>query len=99
MKLAVTGCNGNIGRHVVAAALKAGHAVHGIDTTQPSAELAAHANFTFSEVDLREYDKTVEAMRGSDAVIHLAAIPTPRDYVVDTHNTYATCSAEQCRWR
>ena len=89
MKLAVTGCNGSVGRRVCMLALKEGHTVHGIDNTRPSAdpEYFGHPNFAFSEVDLRQYDAAVEAIRGSEAIIHLATLPTPRDYLVDTHNT------------
>jgi len=89
MKLAVTGCNGSVGRRVCTLALRAGHTVHGIDSARPPEDPAffAHADFVFSEVDLREYSGAVEAIRGCEAVIHLAALPTPRDYLVDTHNT------------
>ncbi|KIP08242.1 hypothetical protein PHLGIDRAFT_18992 [Phlebiopsis gigantea 11061_1 CR5-6] len=90
MKLAVTGCNGRVGRRVCKAALDAGHVVHGIDSVGPPTDLehAVHPNFAFSRVDLRDYDTTVEALQGSDAVVQLAAIPTPTDYRVHTHNTY-----------
>ena len=89
MKLTVTGCNGNIGRHVVLAALNAGHVVHGADNSPPRGDAAytSHPNFSFSQVDLRDYDRAYEVLRGSDAVIHLAAVPTPGDYLVNTHNT------------
>lgn len=70
-------------------ALKEGHTVRGVDNARPSAdpEYFAHPGFAFSEADLRDYSKAVEAIRGSEAIIHLAAIPTPTDYLVDTHNT------------
>jgi nucleoside-diphosphate-sugar epimerase len=90
MKLTITGCYGRIGRRTVLAALKDGHIVHGVDSLRPPDDVEFNAkdpNFTFSEVDLRDYDKTLEALRSSDAVIQLAAIPTPTDYVANTHNT------------
>ncbi|EKM58424.1 uncharacterized protein PHACADRAFT_50982, partial [Phanerochaete carnosa HHB-10118-sp] len=94
MKLAVTGCNGNIGRRVCMLALNAGHTVHGIDSARPSDHPAffVHSNFVFSQLDLRDYAQTVDAITGSDAIIHLAAIPTPTDYLVHTHNTNVVIS-------
>lgn len=86
----MTGCNGRVGRHVVAHALEAGHRVHGIDNTQPSEKLDffEHPEFTFSEADLRDYDQALALLRGAEAVIHLAGIPQPFDYAVHTHNMY-----------
>lgn len=90
MKIVVTGSNGRLGRRVTVAALKEGHSVHGIDTAlhEEEPEYFRDDRFKFSEVDLRDYEKTLAALRGSDAVIQLAAIPTPTDYVVEAHNTY-----------
>lgn len=89
LRLTVTGCNGRIGRRVCAAALQAGHVVHGVDSIRlpDNLEYAANPNFTFREADLRNYDQAIEAIRGSEAIIQLAAIPTPTDYLTDTHNT------------
>ena len=98
MKLTITGCSGRIGRRVAIAALNAGHAVHGVDSAQPAEglEFSDNPSFTFSEVDLRDYEKTIETLRGSDAVIQLAALPNPADYVAIAHNTYVyTCNARQ----
>lgn len=93
MKLAVTGCNGSVGRRVVLGALKKGYTVVGIDYREaPDLELNADANFTFLEVDLRDYDKALEALKGADAVVQLAAIRTPEDYVVVAHNTNVVIS-------
>ena len=93
MILTVTGCNGNIGRRVVLAALNSGHTVRGVDTSAIplDAKYLDDTNFSFYELDLRDYSTTLlDIMRGSDAIIHLAAIPTPTDYLVNSHNTYVS---------
>lgn len=87
MKLAVTGCTGRIGKRVVLAALKAGHPVTGIDSRPADLEYANDPDFTFLEVDLRNYDDTLKAFHGVDGVVQLAGVPNPEDYVVHTHNT------------
>ena len=88
MKLAVTGCTGSVGQRVVLAALKAGHIVVGIDTRQADVEFSNDPNFTFTEVDLRNYDDTLKALGGGvEGVIQPAAVPTPQDYAAHTHNT------------
>ncbi|THH28334.1 hypothetical protein EUX98_g5861 [Antrodiella citrinella] len=93
MKLAVTGCNGSVGQRVVLLGLQKGHTVVGIDHREvPDLEFNGHPNFTFKEVDLREYDKALEALRGVDAIVQLAAIRTPEDYVVVAHNTNVVIS-------
>lgn len=90
MRLAVTGCNGRVGRHVVAFALKAGHEVQGIDSARLAQDpgFVEHPNFSFSGGDLRNYEQVLNMLRGTEAVIHLAGIAQPFDYAVDTHNTY-----------
>ena len=92
MKLAVTGCNGSVGSRVALAALKQGHTVVGIDSTQLPDVLKdlpedQRARFTFHEADLRDYDIATNLLRGCDGIVHLAAMRTPGDYHVATHNT------------
>lgn len=89
MKITVTGCNGRVGRHVVEFALKHGHKIHGVDNLTPAEkpEFYDHPDFMFHEADLRDYDQALQMLRGAEAVIHLAGIPQPNDYVVTTHNT------------
>ncbi|KAF7796463.1 hypothetical protein EIP86_007640 [Pleurotus ostreatoroseus] len=84
MKLAVTGSNGSVGRRVVIAALEAGHSVLGVDIGQTAydSEVVSHASFSFRSADLRNYEEVLEVLRGSEAVVHLAAVPTPEDYVL-----------------
>lgn len=89
MKIAITGCNGSVGKPVVALSLKQGHSVVGIDVVEVAITTGSDHGFTFLRVDLTDYDATLEALRGCDAVIHLAALPNPGDYKVIVHNTYA----------
>ena len=82
MKIAVTGASGRIGSAVVELALDRGHDVVGIDRRSPPAGAAGF------DVDVRDFDALLEAIRGCDALVHLAAITGPGrlpDHVV--HNT------------
>lgn len=94
MKIAVTGCNGRVGRRVVKFALKKGHKVVGIDYS-PAADVAESQpdDFTFLSVDLKDYQKTLDALSGCDAIVQLAAFPDSGDYKVITHNRYAFISS------
>ncbi|KAJ3560298.1 hypothetical protein NP233_g10930 [Leucocoprinus birnbaumii] len=94
MKLVITGCNGSVGVRVVLLALKHGHNVTGVDHTSLSPDLSNfvkdyHARFTFHQIDLKDYDRTLELLQNSkcEAIVHLAAIRNPSDYKVQTHNT------------
>ncbi|TFY57483.1 hypothetical protein EVJ58_g6992 [Rhodofomes roseus] len=91
MKVAVTGCTGDVGKRVVIVALKQGYSVVGIDMTPAKdVEFNADPNFKFVQADLRDYDETLEAIRGCDGVIQLAGVRWPADYVATTHNTNVT---------
>ncbi|KAI0822504.1 hypothetical protein BC628DRAFT_663552 [Trametes gibbosa] len=101
MKIAITGCNGSVGTRVVLAALAQGHTVHGIDTVPCSEPLAGlllraqditESKFEFSIVDLMNFEVTLAALEGADAVVHLAAVSTPADYKAVTHNTNVVLS-------
>ena len=86
MKVAVTGCNGSVGKPVVALALKRGLTIVGIDRTPPPSDAYTDSQFTFIQVDLTDYDKVLKVLEGCDGVIHLAAHRNPGDYKVETHN-------------
>ena len=90
MKIVVTGSNGRIGRNVVKVALNAGHTVQGIDSVEAPERLDFYSdsNFSFDKADLRDYEQALRLLQGAQAVIHLAGIPQPFDYAVNTHNTY-----------
>ncbi len=97
MRIAVTGCNGSIGSRVVLAALGQGHTVVGIDSA-PLPDVLKHllpeqgpveqpTKFAFHQADLRDYDTGLGLLRGCEGIVHLAAMRTPGDYVVASHNT------------
>ncbi|KAF5359212.1 hypothetical protein D9756_003130 [Leucocoprinus leucothites] len=99
MKLVITSCNGSVGVRVVLLALKRGHTVTGADHTSLSPELSnlekdQQDRFTFHQIDLKEYDRTLELLQnsGCEAVVHLAAIRNPLDYKVQTHNSNVVLS-------
>ncbi|PIL35399.1 hypothetical protein GSI_02125 [Ganoderma sinense ZZ0214-1] len=97
MKLAVTGCNGDIGSRVILAALSRGHTVLGIDVAKLP-DVLTHlpedqsARFAFYEADLRDYEAATKLLRGCEGIVHLAAMRTPGDYHVNTHNTNVVIS-------
>lgn len=86
MKIALTGSSGGIGRAIVTDALRQGHDLVLIDRV-PAAE--GQSGLPFIQADMSEYDKLVEAFAGCDAVIHMAAIPSPGnhpDHIVHNNN-------------
>ncbi|KZT41245.1 NAD(P)-binding protein [Sistotremastrum suecicum HHB10207 ss-3] len=92
MKIALTGVNGRVGRKIAGGALKDGHSVVGIDYADPNPEHEPHENFTFIKADLQDYQAALNAFKGCEAIIALAALPNPGDYLVATHNTNAVVS-------
>ncbi|KAF5344815.1 hypothetical protein D9756_011086 [Leucocoprinus leucothites] len=99
MKITVTGCNGRVGKRVVLLALKRGHTVTGVDHTAFSEDLHSlikqyQQQFTFKQIDLQGYEAVLEALQiaQAEAVVHLAAIRDPGDYVVRTHNSNVVIS-------
>jgi len=113
-KLAITGCNGSVGkcvdyhfltgylinndivsRAVVRAALASSNwdEVLGIDMQdQPSPEHPVQDKFVYRQLDLRTHSNVLDVLAGCSAVIHLAGIPGPGDYQVDTHNSNVVLS-------
>jgi nucleoside-diphosphate-sugar epimerase len=86
MRIAVTGGSGRIGRAVVELALSQGHSVVSMDRVSPEEGIAG---ISLRETDVGDYDATLEAITGCDAVIHLAAIPGPNrhpDHQVHNNN-------------
>lgn len=69
------------------AALKQGFSVIGIDLTPKDMEVNANPDFTFHQADLRDYDQTLNAIRGCNGIVQLAGVRWPADYVATTHNT------------
>jgi nucleoside-diphosphate-sugar epimerase len=95
MRIAVTGGIGFIGRAVVALALDQGHRVVSIDRT-PAHPDAPNTNVDDLEADLTSYPVLERSLKGWDALIHLAAIPSPHgspDYEVHNNNVVGSYNA------
>lgn len=91
--IALTGGSGRIGRAIAAAALRHGHHVVSIDRAAPA---EAQENLRFVQADIGDYDALVEAFRGCDALIHMAAIPSPGhhpDHIVHNNNVTGSYNA------
>jgi nucleoside-diphosphate-sugar epimerase len=95
MRVLVTGGNGKLGAWVVRELRDHGHEVVSVDRHLPPArETSVHHR----EVEMADLGQVVGAMAGCEAVIHLAAIPSPYshpDEVVFLNNVGATYNALQ----
>jgi nucleoside-diphosphate-sugar epimerase len=93
-RVVVTGGSGKAGRAVVRDLVEAGHDVLNVDTVAPT-ESAGR----FLRADLTDLGETIEALRGADSVVHLAAIPAPgirtigQTFEINTMSTYNVFSA------
>lgn len=95
MKIAVTGGSGGIGRAVTAMALAQGHRVVSVDRVRP-AEGAERPGVSFVEADITSYEDMERALAGCDALVHMAAIPSPGqhpDHVVHNNNVVGSYNA------
>jgi nucleoside-diphosphate-sugar epimerase len=101
VKIVVTGGSGKAGRAVVHHLLEHGHAVLNVDLVPPTEPAPGS---TFLPADLTDYGQTLEALSGAgvvsgiEAVVHLAALPSPtvatpdvvfRTNVTSTHTVFA----------
>src|SRR5215213_7234264 len=76
MKLLVTGANGFLGRHVVAEAGRGGHTVRAMVRSVKDAARngwVGRPHIEWVQADLRSRRGLVDAVKGCDAVLHLAA--------------------------
>ena len=93
MRIAVTGGSGRIGRAVIELALAYGHRVVSIDRVSPVHDAG---DVTCIQAELTDYPDFEQAVDGCDALVHLAAIPSPRgypDYVVHNNNVVTSYNA------
>jgi UDP-glucose 4-epimerase len=86
----VTGAQGRIGGAVIPQLVAAGHEIQAVDRA-PAAQEAPGVRRT--QADVCDYDQLREAVDGSDAVVHLAAINSPRGQLDhEVHHTNVTGS-------
>lgn len=99
-KVVVTGGTGKAGRACIQDLLAHGYEVLSIDQVVPSGDRPC----PFIAADLTDYGQTIDAMTGTDfgpgrveAIVHLAAIPAPRQFpnaatfennIVSTYNVF-----------
>lgn len=77
MNIALTGITGRLGTCVVRVLLAAGHRIIGLDRRVPEGDLSD--GVTFVQDDLMDTASLRKQFAGCDGVIHLAAIPNPRN--------------------
>jgi nucleoside-diphosphate-sugar epimerase len=104
-RIAVTGGSGKAGRVIVRDLVANGHDVLNIDRVPSPESYSPEAPVPFLSVDVTDFGQTLEALSGReylpkiDAVVHLAAIPSPAhatpDQVFRTNmtSTYTVFSA------
>lgn len=93
MRVLVTGGAGFIGSHLVDALLREGRRVRVLDNLSSGRRgnlPVAHPFFEFIEGDIRDRDTVTSAMRGVDAVVHLAAVASVQASVEDPMGTHET---------
>ncbi len=94
MKIALTGSSGRIGQGIIGRALARGHDLVLIDRVAPPEGQDPSLPFILAEVT--DYDALAAAFAGCDAVIHMAAIPSPGrhpDHVVHNNNVVGSYNA------
>jgi UDP-glucose 4-epimerase len=95
MRIAITGSTGRVGAAIVEMALAQGHSLVCIDRVAPETP-SENPNVTFIQADITDYDAFGAAMRGCEALVHMAAIPSPGhhpDYVVHNNNVVGSYNA------
>jgi len=107
MKIAVTGGSGIAGRTVVHDLLNRGHEVLNIDLRPSRDSSSPDSAAPFLPADLTDFGQTLEAISGGErlpgieAVVHLAAIPSPvhatpdivfRTNITSTHTVFAAAA-------
>jgi nucleoside-diphosphate-sugar epimerase len=89
-RIVVTGGSGKAGRAVVRDLLEHGHEVLNVDRVPSAESRSPDSPAPFLAADLTDFGQTVEALSGGErmpgveAVVHLAAIPSPVHATADT---------------
>jgi nucleoside-diphosphate-sugar epimerase len=100
-KIAVTGGSGKAGRAVVRDLLEHGYAVRNVDRVPSADSPGPDGPARLTLADVTDFGETLEALSGVDAVVHLAAIPSPvhatpdltfRTNVTSTHTVFAAAA-------
>ena len=95
-KIVVTGGSGKAGRAVVNELNARGYQTLNVDQTIPPASWGWALG-----ADLTDLGQTIEALKGADAVVHLAAIPAPemrpeqetfRNNILSTYNVFSAAA-------
>jgi nucleoside-diphosphate-sugar epimerase len=76
MKIAVTGSSGRVGKAIVEMALAQGNSVVCIDRVKPNNN-SRQPDLDYIQADLTDYSAFETALRGCDALVHMAAIAAP----------------------
>lgn len=95
MRIALTGSSGGVGRAIIKEARAQGHELVCIDRVA-APETEETRDLHFVQADMDEYDKLLAAFKGCDALIHMAAIPSPGrhpDHVVHNNNVVGSYNA------
>ena len=86
MHIALTGSSGLVGTATAEYILQQGdHSLTCIDVADPK---TVDDRYRFIKADLTSYQATLEALRGADAVIHVAGFPAPG---VSSKPSYSLC--------
>src|SRR5204863_996997 len=79
MRVAVTGANGFVGRHLVAQLLRGGHDVRALISERPGAEKElpdpGGRRLDMRRADVRNPESLRGAFDGIDAIVHTVAVP------------------------
>ena len=107
MKIAVTGGSGKAGRPIVRDLLEHGHEVLNVDRVPSAESFSPDSPAPFLVADLTDFGVTLEALCGGErlpgieAVVHLAAIPSPvhatpdavfRTNILSTHTVFSAAA-------
>jgi nucleoside-diphosphate-sugar epimerase len=99
--IAVTGGSGKAGRAVVRDLKEHGYRVRNVDLAGFAESTSPESPIPLTIADVTDAAETLEALDGADAVVHLAAIPSPfhatpdrtfRTNVASTHTVFAAAA-------